>query len=435
MFEGNFNGNGKIINNLTINKPDYPDGYYQGLFGVINNATIKNVGVENCDVTGNMYVGGLVGLANNEIGNTIIENCYTTGTITSGYGSCGGLVGQSSANGGNGTIRNCYSTCDVTSAGPSVGGLLGSMSYSGYYPIYPTIEFCYTSGNLQGDYAVGGLSGNGGNIINCIAANPSITGMQNISVCRISEDGGTLQNNYAVENMIVTDNTGVITVTPNINGNAGANASITALTSFNFYNSSSNWQTAAWSIALVTDPNPEKAWKICDDAAHLPYLQWQENVACDAPTYSITLSQTELKDFGSETEGYAPITAHSVVITNIGNQPTGILTATLSGADAGSFTLSVGTIVSIAVGENYTFTVKPNDALPVGVYEATVTVSGGNGISESFNVKFTVTVAPTYGIALSQTELKDFGTVAEGSSPARPDGEDSTRTGRPPTAP
>ena len=39
--------------------------------------------------------------------------------------------------------------------------------------------------------------------------------------------------------------------------------------------------------------------------------------------------------------------------------------------------------------------VKPNTGLTAGTYEATVTVSGSNGISASFDVSFTVNAAST----------------------------------------
>ncbi|MCL2722608.1 MAG: InlB B-repeat-containing protein, partial [Treponema sp.] len=47
-------------------------------------------------------------------------------------------------------------------------------------------------------------------------------------------------------------------------------------------------------------------------------------------------------------------------------------------------------ISSITVSGNNSFTVVPNTGLAAGTYTATVTVSGGNGITASFNVSFTV---------------------------------------------
>ena len=53
-FQGNFNGNEKVVHNLTITA----SSNYQGLFGRTS-GTVQNLGVENCSVGGSSYVGGL----------------------------------------------------------------------------------------------------------------------------------------------------------------------------------------------------------------------------------------------------------------------------------------------------------------------------------------------------------------------------------------
>jgi len=123
-----------------------------------------------------------------------------------------------------------------------------------------------------------------------------------------------------------------------------------------------------------------------------------------APIYGITLSQTEPYTFPVEANNGYEVTPLEVTVTNTGNQETGPLTATLTGTD--SFQLSVTvlegtdetidqgtevTIDSIPVDATKTFTVKPISELLPGTYTATVTVSGGNGITpQSFDVSFTV---------------------------------------------
>jgi hypothetical protein len=134
-----------------------------------------------------------------------------------------------------------------------------------------------------------------------------------------------------------------------------------------------------------------------------------------AATYGITLSETETYTFTSAATGYTP-SARSVTVTNTGNQATGALTAALSGTNSGNFSLTGASIASIAVGGNGSFSVTPNSGLGVGTYTATVTVTGGNSITANFNVSFTVTVAPTYGITLSQTGTYSFTTAAPGYS-------------------
>ncbi|GHT95547.1 hypothetical protein FACS1894141_4350 [Spirochaetia bacterium] len=106
--------------------------------------------------------------------------------------------------------------------------------------------------------------------------------------------------------------------------------------------------------------------------------------------WRISLSQTGVYTFPAVIVGYGAQTAKSVTITNTGNQATGALTASLSGTNSNSFTLSKTSVSSIAVGGTGTFTVVPKTGLAAGTYAATVTVSGGNGITANFSVSFTV---------------------------------------------
>ena len=84
-FTGTFDGNGYVIKNMTIDRSDTNN---VGLFGNTDGATIQNLGLENVNVTGTDYTGGLVGSANN----TTVSNSYATGSVT-GDVNTGGLVG------------------------------------------------------------------------------------------------------------------------------------------------------------------------------------------------------------------------------------------------------------------------------------------------------------------------------------------------------
>jgi hypothetical protein len=81
-----------------------------------------------------------------------------------------------------------------------------------------------------------------------------------------------------------------------------------------------------------------------------------------------------------------------VRVTNTGSlrQPTGLLNVTLSGDNPGSFILSVHSLSSLAAGRNSSFTIRPRQGIDAGLHTATVTVSGGNGITVSFDVRYTV---------------------------------------------
>jgi hypothetical protein len=81
-FTGVFDGNGHIINNLTINTSGAGNDYL-GLFGHVDGGEIKNLRLSNVSIISgddSIYVGGLAGF--NQNGN--INNCYSTGTVTAG---------------------------------------------------------------------------------------------------------------------------------------------------------------------------------------------------------------------------------------------------------------------------------------------------------------------------------------------------------------
>jgi VCBS repeat-containing protein len=69
------------------------------------------------------------------------------------------------------------------------------------------------------------------------------------------------------------------------------------------------------------------------------------------------------------------------------------LTITLSGANSSSFSLSKTAIDNLAAGANDSFQVTANTGLMPGVYVATITISGDNDISVTFDVSFTVSKA------------------------------------------
>jgi hypothetical protein len=166
-FTGVFNGNGFKIRNLFINRPSTN---YVGLFGYISKGKIQNVGLEEVDIIGNRFVGGLVGtnsesiitdsyvtgsiigqwfiggLVGVNIWSSTVSNSYTT-TFVSGYYSSGGLVG---ANEWGGRISGSYST-GTTYAYMRAGGLVGRSYY------YCTITDCHATGQVTASYFAAGL--------------------------------------------------------------------------------------------------------------------------------------------------------------------------------------------------------------------------------------------------------------------------------------
>ncbi len=220
-FTGVFDGNDHIISNLTIDDVGAGSDYL-GLFGRIAdaNAEIKDLGLEDVNITGGYYshhLGGLCG--KNEYGSII--NCYVTGSVAGGKSSynIGGLSG------GNyyGAIHNCYATGSVTGGkySDSLGGLSGGNYHGAMHNCYATgsvtggnesynlgglcggtstsasIINCYATGSVTGGGSLGGLCGyNSGSISNCYATG-SVTGEGSLGGLCGDHEYGRISNCYA----------------------------------------------------------------------------------------------------------------------------------------------------------------------------------------------------------------------------------------------
>ncbi len=153
-FVGAFNGNGHVIRKAVV---DFPTSDCVGLFGYLDHGgRIANLGIEEVNVTGDEYVGGLAGWDSNGT----ISECHASGTVT-GVRYLGGLVGY---NAYDSTIKDCYAT-GVVSGGGYAGGLAGCTDF------YSVTVNCYATGAVSGQACVGGLVGNSsGAIAGCSAA-------------------------------------------------------------------------------------------------------------------------------------------------------------------------------------------------------------------------------------------------------------------------
>lgn len=120
-FSGIFDGQRFVLRNAVINQPANSN---IGIFGVLaGGGQVRNLGVENVNITGQDGVGGLVG-AGSQFSDWIITSCYSTGAV-SGSAYTGGLIGYSGA----GSIVSCYSTISVSGVS-YVGGLVGNNGFS-----------------------------------------------------------------------------------------------------------------------------------------------------------------------------------------------------------------------------------------------------------------------------------------------------------------
>jgi len=315
-FTGTFDGQGYEISDLFINRPDED---CVALFGYLGcGAVAKNIGILNVNVTGNYYVGGLVGDNSGNVttcyatgnvagfvavgglvgfscrperscpehpGQCTISDCYSMGSVTGDYGSVGGLVGVIS-----GPVANSYSTSTVVCSGDWVGGLVGATCGE--------VTSCYATGSVTGEVRVGGLVG--------------VVGAVDVGC---PGPGGSVSNSYALGNVVgnitvgglVGFSEGPVTNCYSI-GNVVGNLSVGGLVGKNYYHavnmSSSFWDTetsgqatsdggtgknttemqdiatfsgATWDIIGVANSgtrNPSYIWNIVDTETY-PFLSWQ----------------------------------------------------------------------------------------------------------------------------------------------------------------
>ena len=180
-FAGEFNGNGYVISNLTINEPTKQ---YQGLFGWGDGRTsYSNVGLENVNVKGYNYTGGLIGG-----GAVYIDNCYVTGAVSGDY-YVGGIIGDHCS-----YMYDSFSTGFVT-GNNYVGGLIGDT--------YGDVKNCYSLSKVQGIKYAGSLIGcyrssADGTITDCgydASINP---GLPAIGLNKAGFDESTLISDYKI---------------------------------------------------------------------------------------------------------------------------------------------------------------------------------------------------------------------------------------------
>jgi hypothetical protein len=134
-FKGNFDGEDHVISGLRINKPSTD---FQGLFGVLDGAEIRNLGLKDVAIQGRVFVGGIAGAVNS----SSIENSYSTGAV-SGDRYAGGIAGHVQ----DSSIKNC------AALNPSV---TATSNYAGRITGYIYISNTFTGNKAWADMSKGG---------------------------------------------------------------------------------------------------------------------------------------------------------------------------------------------------------------------------------------------------------------------------------------
>ncbi len=124
-FTGTFDGNGHTIKNLRY---DVEGKGEVGLFSQTENATIKNLIIENAHFKGNANVGGIVG----RMYRTTITDCAVLNSYIEGrdhVGAIAGEIAQTQVDGNyvGGTITNCFSDARIKTREFQAGGMLGTI--------------------------------------------------------------------------------------------------------------------------------------------------------------------------------------------------------------------------------------------------------------------------------------------------------------------
>lgn len=154
-FKGTFHGNYHVIDHLYINSTQD----FQGLFGYVVEGTITGIVIgEHSVVTGNNYIGGIVGNAHY----TIISNCGNHADVT-GKERVGGIVGNVNlsdiiASYNKGTVKGLSTT----------GGITGIVWVTEASKA-STVKYCYNVGTIISGPYVGGIIGRSywTNVYNC----------------------------------------------------------------------------------------------------------------------------------------------------------------------------------------------------------------------------------------------------------------------------
>ncbi len=210
-FAGTFDGNGKTIHDLNVNKKEAA-GLFGSITGVVKNLTVDgakivsnhwagvicgyssaNVGMEinNCHVknatvtltaeqTGvDTYdngdkAGGIIGYM---VAGDVVTGCTVENTSITAYRDLGGIVGHS---------RGTVSDCKV------LGGVTVTVDASHNYKHYPTLTDSFDAGSIVGDSKD---SESSATITGC-SGEATLNVPENVAVVATAEDLKTMLNNF-----------------------------------------------------------------------------------------------------------------------------------------------------------------------------------------------------------------------------------------------
>jgi len=202
-FTGVYDGDDHTITGLII---DTPNSDYVGLFGVVDDALLIRIRLEDVDIIGDDYVGGIVGhLKGNGSGGGILFSHVAGKVVGDDY--VGGMAGRAEGldlNSEGVAILWSSAAVEVNGGGEYVGGLVGAAGYM-------SILGSSATGEVTGDdYGTGGLVGslfNGAFIGNSYATG-QVNGDEHTGGLVGEADDGSIVDSYATGDVTGVDDVG-----------------------------------------------------------------------------------------------------------------------------------------------------------------------------------------------------------------------------------
>jgi len=159
-FKGTFDGQHHTVSGIRINSSTIG----QGLFGAVQNATIKDVNVSDIRIQGKSNIGTVAASISSS---STVSGCQVMDAFLAGEGNVGGVVGNVSA----ATVSDCHASASVTvqatkNNASSFGGVVGANSGSSSSAVAGIITGCTSSATLTikdgitGCKYFGGIVGN-----------------------------------------------------------------------------------------------------------------------------------------------------------------------------------------------------------------------------------------------------------------------------------
>jgi hypothetical protein len=269
--EGIFDGDGHKISNLTLTYPGPYNGGV-GFFSFIEHGECRNLILVDPNITApqSYSVGAIAGRCDNLI-NCAVEN----GNIR-GYIYVGGLAGKT-----YGTIRKCRTSSVNVWGNEMVSAFVGTIDgmYAG------TIEECFSDGNVSGNTYIGGILGyTGGYVRNCystanVHGNDAVGGLSGFN-------WGSMENSYSK---------GYVSGTTQIGGLLGKNEGLAKNCFWDIQTSGqvssaagfgrrtaemmtrSTFISAGWDFIGETANGPNDIWFIREGKEY-PRFVWENNI-------------------------------------------------------------------------------------------------------------------------------------------------------------